>query len=123
MAKMLYCWRCRTDIPMLEEHEWEQVLPALYGGIEQVRRFRRQIHGTSFSEVKEIYGKAALEKYFKITGFLETNINALWHHRLSLFGPPCHACGKPLRTPRAKLCVECGTQRLDEAAHDTRRMG
>ena len=25
-------------------------------------------------------------------------------------GPPCSKCGKPLRTPRARICVECGTR-------------
>jgi hypothetical protein len=31
MAKRLYCWRCRMDIPMLEKHEWVQVEPSLMG--------------------------------------------------------------------------------------------
>src|SRR5262249_20731069 len=108
MAKLLYCWRCHMEIPMLEEHEWEQVLPDLR--LESVRQYR-QTHGVSFQEAKEHYGEAALERYYQITGFRETNINALWHHRLSLFGPPCRACGKPLRTPRAKLCAACGESR------------
>jgi mobilome CxxCx(11)CxxC protein len=28
-------------------------------------------------------------------------------------GPPCASCGSPLRTPRAKLCAECGA-RVDQ---------
>jgi hypothetical protein len=54
------------------------------------------------------YGTQALERYFQLTGFRETNVDALRHHRLALFGPPCRTCGKPLRTPRAELCAECG---------------
>jgi hypothetical protein len=27
MAKLLYCWRCKMDIPMLDESEWEYVRP------------------------------------------------------------------------------------------------
>jgi len=42
----------------------------------------------------------------------ETNPNALWHHRLSQLGPSCRACGKPLRTVRAKFCAECGTPKI-----------
>lgn len=46
--------------------------------------------------------------YEMFTGVAETNPNAVWHHVASLYGPPCPACGKPLRTPRARLCAACG---------------
>ncbi|MGF1628515.1 MAG: hypothetical protein ACFCUT_03520 [Kiloniellaceae bacterium] len=93
---------------MLDEDEWAQVQPLLANAIEQIKRYR-EIHGASLSEARaKGYGREALERYFQITGFRETNADALWHHRLSDFGPPCRACGKPLRTPRAKLCAECG---------------
>lgn len=108
MAEKLYCWRCRTEVPMLDEEEWAEVHPLLANAIEQIKRYR-ETHGVSLSEAKEDgYGKDALERYFQITGFRETNVNALWHHQLSQFGPPCGVCGKPLRTPRAKLCAACG---------------
>jgi len=25
MAEVLYCWRCKTRFPMLEEHEWQVI--------------------------------------------------------------------------------------------------
>lgn len=53
--------------------------------------------------------EAALAEYERITGYRETNFAAIWHHRLALYGPPCKSCGKPLRTPRAKVCGSCMT--------------
>lgn len=93
---------------MLDEHEWGQVLPALTEGMRQIQGYRAR-HDVSLLEAKQhIYGTGALDRYFELTGYRETDVQALWHHRLSRFGPPCSTCGKPLRTSRAKLCAECG---------------
>lgn len=51
--------------------------------------------------------KSMLAEYERITGFRETNLNAVFHHRLSVYGPPCRHCGKPLRTPQARFCGSC----------------
>jgi hypothetical protein len=53
--------------------------------------------------------EAVLARHNEITGFNETNPAAIGHHRLSLFGPLCDTCDKPLRTSQAKYCVACGT--------------
>jgi hypothetical protein len=50
---------------------------------------------------------AMLAEYERITGFPETNPNAVFHHQLSKYGPPCRFCGKPLRTPQARICGSC----------------
>lgn len=73
---------------MLDDEEFERVTS-------------RSSVGDSFSGM--------LAEYEQITGYHETNPNAIYHHRLSLYGPPCHCCEKPLRTPRAKLCGACMT--------------
>lgn len=108
MSKLLYCWRCKTELAMLDESEWEIILPHLRSAIEEVQSYRVK-HGASLAEaLANGYGKSALSEYFRLTGFVETNPDAIWHHRLSDFGPNCSVCDKPLRTPRAKHCAECG---------------
>jgi hypothetical protein len=105
MAKTAHCWRCKIEVPLLDEHEWQQV--HLSDGLRTIKEYRER-NGATLVEAKEHFDQGAIERYFEITGFRETNVNAIWHHRLSLFGPPCASCGKLLRTPRAKLCAACG---------------
>lgn len=93
----LYCWRCGIEMPMLDESEFEQVLIELIFG------------GESMSDglpEAEAY-RSALDLYEDFTGLRETNFRALFHHRIAMYGPPCVHCGKPLRTPAAKLCAAC----------------
>ena len=52
--------------------------------------------------------KELLEYYNNLTGFGETEPNAIMHHSLEQIGADCENCGKPYRTPKAKLCVNCG---------------
>ena len=94
---------------MLEDHEWELVLPLLRRSLSDLQSYRQK-HDVSLAEAKDQeFGRAALEKYLELTGFNETNVDALWHHHVSLYGPPCNSCGKPLRTPKAKYCAACGS--------------
>lgn len=116
MSRSLYCWRCDMDIPMLDEDEWAKLAPLLDAAIENIKRYRLR-HEAALGDVPipEMYW-AASEMYSKLTGVDVISPDALWRHRLSLYGPPCVACGKPLRTPQAKLCAACGHPRPLPAA-------
>ena len=89
--KVQWCWRCKMDIPMLDEEEWAQVMAS-----------RTSDAG------KHNMLQAILSEYNRLTAFGETNPSAVWHHRISIYGPPCPRCGKVLRTPVAYKCFECG---------------
>jgi len=91
--KMLSCWRCKTGVPMLDDEEFWRVTSLINNG--EGKTFRERRFG------------AILREYERITGFPEMSPNAVYHQRLSINGPPCSKCGKPLRTPRAKLCGSC----------------
>jgi hypothetical protein len=92
---------------MLNEAEWAQLTPFLASMADRIQSYREKT-GASIAEAAKICAERALNKYFELTGFRESNVNALWHHRLSHHGPPCLYCGKLLRTTRAARCVECG---------------
>ena len=93
---------------MLTDQEWEQIGPLLSEMTSRVQSYRERT-GAALTEALRLgYEQPALAKYRELTGFEETNVNALWHHRLSDHGPPCRHCGKLLRTVAARRCYECG---------------
>ncbi|SFL11789.1 hypothetical protein [Lysobacter sp. cf310] len=115
MAQDLYCWRCDKVMPMLTEEEWAAMEPVLSQAIERVQRHRAAT-GSDLVEALQACRNEALDFYERLTGFHESNANALWHHRLSLYGPACTGCGKPLRTPQASFCPACGAKRSELAS-------
>jgi hypothetical protein len=98
------------DIPMLTEEEWQSASPYLANAIEQIKRYREE-NACSLKEATEKgFGQKALAEYERLTGFHETNPNALFHHRLSIYSPPCPSCGKPFRTPQVRYCAMCSAE-------------
>ena len=104
---------------MLDEREWQQI-GASEGNLIQAMKEYQKRHGASLAVAKEEAPKEILARYKDLTGFDETNVNALYHHRIELYGPPCHVCGKLLRTPAARRCVECGAVRSNKTIEPTR---
>ncbi len=100
---MLWCWRCSMEIPMLDENEYSEASRLYSVGI-------KNIHTQVNNSQKRF--KELLDYYFKVTGFEETEPNAIMHHRIAQYGPPCEACGKPFRTPQASFCAACGHKRV-----------
>lgn len=103
----LWCWRCKCDMPMLDEGEYSEI-SGLYGECMKAtkefrQRWKLRLDGVNLEE----RFRPVRDRYQEITGYREANENAIMHHRISLYGPPCKRCGRPLRTPSAKLCAAC----------------
>ena len=92
---------------MLDEREWREVEPLLVESIREIQRIRVET-GATIKQAMKSADLPALKKYREMTGFVETNVNAIWHHRRSNFGPECAKCGRLLRTHKARFCAECG---------------
>jgi len=94
-------------MPMLDEEEYSQIAPLYTESMKATKEFRKRwnipFEGISISE----RFRPVRDEYERLTGMKETNENAIMHHRLSLYGPPCRTCSRPLRTPKAKLCASC----------------
>jgi len=97
---------------MLDEQEYAEIACLHRNGIESVKDYRKRTGAPLKNVSMQDHYATMLARYEEITGYKETNPNAIVHHRLSLYGPPCTTCGKPLRTPRAKLCGSCMSPRL-----------
>ena len=89
---------------MLEKNEWERIAPALSHQIERIKRICRE-QGCDFTKARRMAEQEACDLYFEMTGYRESNSNAIWHHRLEDFGPECPQCGRLFRTPKARYCA------------------
>jgi hypothetical protein len=96
---------------MLDEAEWEEMERLLRDSGLQISEALKRPNADLLKVRDRVYGAGVFRRYFEMTGHRETNVNAIWHHRISQYGPPCHSCGKPLRTPQARLCAACGEPR------------
>jgi hypothetical protein len=107
--KVMWCWRCKREIPMLDEAEWAAVMPVWRDTATERWRATHDPDDISPNAEPLLMGvpdEPALAVYRRITGDTEAAGDVI-HHRISTYGPPCQVCGKPLRTPRAKLCAAC----------------
>lgn len=87
------------NVPMLNKEEFA-IASKLYSKAFSIT------NGNILDRFKEL-----LDFYNGLTGFGETEPNAIMHHAIELIGPDCENCGKPYRTPEAKMCVMCGNKR------------
>jgi len=93
---------------MLDEQEYAEAFRLCGECMRATKEFRRQWNvPLEKCNLEERF--APVRKWYeRLTGWPECHANAIMHHRLSLLGEPCRACGKPLRSPRATFCAACG---------------
>jgi hypothetical protein len=105
---------------MLDEAEFVVVEKLYISAMRAIKAYQEAHCGRNTPEegrqfMIQQYGPV-LEAYKRFTGWEEPmNPAELMHHRISKYGPPCSICSKPLRTPKAKLCVACGAVRATQA--------
>lgn len=92
---------------MLDDEEFAEIASLHRLGLQSVKECRIETGAPLEHVPLAEHFDAMLTRYEEMTGYKETNPNAVWHHRLSLYGPPCNHCGKPLRSPNARLCGGC----------------
>lgn len=106
--KMLWCWRCRRDVPMLDEDEFAVVSDVYRQSTKAAKEFRKDT-GASLEEMKlQNFFEPVCETYEQLTGERLDDADHILKHCIAKYGPPCANCGRVLRTPEASKCFECG---------------
>ncbi len=88
------------DVPMLDSEEGKIASKLLAEGFQEAIKQRKT------PDFKKL-----LNYYKDLTGYEETNHNAIMHHFIDMYGPDCENCGKPYRTETATFCPKCGNKR------------
>jgi hypothetical protein len=94
-------------MPMLDEQEFAGASRLFREAMISAKEVRRNTDVPLQHDSVQNRFRPVLDYYESVTGYKETNHNAVMHHRVSLYGPPCERCKKPLRTPQAKFCGAC----------------
>ena len=107
--KRVFCWRCGRFVRGLDEWEYEE-----YSQI--VAEYKRAINDANdrgqLTEILWAERRRRLEEACRrLSGEEGMEPFHLFKHRLRSYGPPCKACGRNLRTPKAARCMACGHEK------------
>ena len=122
--KKRWCWRCQCEIPMLTDEEFRLCLEAKEKGKAFVEKeiSKRNIENFEWStKINSAHNplRYFVEMYRLLTGYDESNPNAIWHHVINAHGSDCPNCKKPLRTKEARFCAACGFGKEDFNSSET----
>jgi hypothetical protein len=109
MPVTLYSFKLKRELPLLSDEEYHPIEHALSNRIKGIKEYRQR-HGVSLAEAKRHSSDDALDYYERLTGVRLSDADELYWVQLSRYGRICPQCGKPFRTPEAKLCAECGLE-------------
>jgi len=106
--KMMWCWRCKMEMPMLDEKQFKIISELYHQAFSATKGFRVEHQLPIENCSTDDRFRPVRETYEKMTGMRDCHQNAVVHHRVSIYGEPCKNCEKPLRTPQANFCAACG---------------
>ena len=112
---------------MLTDAEWELLLRARDAGGDwpavlesaPVGEGRHPVRQTAELSLLGMRNAWWQQGYRFFTGREESDAAVVLHHRTAVHGPPCDTCGRPLRTPQARVCVSCGHRRTSGPAAES----
>lgn len=107
MPQTLYSYKLGKEVPMLTDAEYEPIAQAMTNRMQRVKAYRKA-NKCSLEEAWANSCPEAMKLFEQLTGYRLEHPDMLYAVRLSAYGHSCSECGKPFRTPQAKLCAECG---------------
>ena len=105
--KTYFCWKCKRDMPFLDEYEWSMIEPHLKQGILDVQQYRKNT-GVNLIAAQAVVRPEVMALFSKISGMENIQADVIFHYRLKIWGAECMFCGHLLRTPQAEFCAHCG---------------
>jgi hypothetical protein len=100
--EMHYCWRCKKELPFLDELEFGVISPLL--GI----KLDIYLSPIENDDEIELLKRIPVDIFESITGYRLQCRSDIHHHRLSAVGSSCKGCDHLLRTHKASFCANCG---------------
>lgn len=107
MLTNIYSYRLRRSVALLSRDEYAPIAEALRSRVQQIMAYRKE-HGVGLDEARRCTSSNALALYESLTGIKLGHPEELYVVQQHIYGKLCPECQRPFRTPRAKMCAECG---------------
>ena len=110
MSVFTYSYKLKLTANLLNEVEYAPIEAAMSDMLAHAKEHKRR---TGFILLKDQYlqveaGKKVLALSERLSGVVLDHPLAAPCLKASQYGRICPSCEKPFRTPRAKICPECG---------------
>lgn len=106
-----YSYKLKAVVNLLDETEYAPIAAAmteLYACAKDYRETHLVLPKANYTDLEA--GQKVISLCNDLTGTTLENPLSAPSLRASYYGSLCPSCDKPFRTPRAKLCAECGYQ-------------
>ncbi len=83
--RLLWCWRCKREMPMLDEAEFALASSLFHDAMNSAKEVRKNTGVPIPHESVQVCFRPVLDYYERVTGYKETNHDAVMHHRISRY--------------------------------------
>lgn len=119
--RTIYCFRCGCEVPGFDAQEEAELRALWKAACQRYREYEGDINMWELGKTARFspHFVDVRDRYAAIAGVEMQTRCMEFFHSLESLGTSCPACGKTLRTKKAKMCFHCGWRAESTSVSDT----